>query len=281
MKTLNFSFFRHFTWKSPLTTSSSDQVECHTKGGNERLAGACLDLLQRCGRAGKDKGEGDPPIDFTSTEGLSKVMDMLLRESYHTPADQFDIVYDALCSPLARDDIQVRQMLMIVLESITPIHIYHLFESEDLIRPVVDQLDEAAGAARRLSLQKYIHFLLGKGEVPDGLTTEEVLRAYTEDFKEAFPITALSSAFVKLETHAMRIATQAKLIKLLMELCAAFDKERSGKVKLAEVQHTAEEVLGKEKASQLLAGAPTDMDGNLSYAHLTALLTRPPPPLSG
>ncbi|CCW62550.1 unnamed protein product [Phytomonas sp. EM1] len=295
-----YTVFRHFTWKIPFISSSSSntttssapcsscrpsnetttsqrfsakETDLKSKFMDERLAGACLDLLKLCGNSGS-VWRARKPLDRASKERLWKVTDMLLHESQLTPADQFDIVYDALCCPAARKEMQMRRILMVVLESVLPMDVFRLFEAEDLILPEVPDVHDAKNVALRSMLRRFIHSFLGELDAPDGLTKEEVLRAYTEDFKHAFPTAALSPAFVELEKKAMRIAMRAKLIKLLMDLYAAFDTQRTGKVKLIELRHTVEQVMGKEKARQLLEDIPTDSEGNLAYAQFTWLLAR-------
>ncbi|EPY16880.1 hypothetical protein STCU_10930 [Strigomonas culicis] len=75
----------------------------------------------------------------------------------------------------------------------------------------------------------------------------------------------------------MRLVLQSKLFRLLAELCAAFDTERTGTVRLEELQQTAAQVLGEEKGRQLLAGVQADQDGRIRYTQLIFVLTRPPP----
>ncbi|RNF07574.1 hypothetical protein TraAM80_03257 [Trypanosoma rangeli] len=229
---------------------------------NERLLDACLDLLALCRGEGTDRG---------STDAVTAVVEATLHDVRKTPSEQFDLVYAALCLPIATTNRQVYRCLMVVLEAFLPEVLFRIFESEDLIVVGPD------GASRRSALLRFVHALLGQANVPDGVENEEVVLVYLDDVSALFPSLRRNPAFLELEANATCIAMKARLFALLSQLCAEFDTAGTGKVDLAELQATSQRVLGEVKARMLLDGAQPDKDGKIRYTQLTSLLTRPPP----
>lgn len=235
---------------------------------NERLLDACLDLLSFCGSSDLLHVDDN---DGSTRDIIAAVVETTLHDLRKNPAEQFDLVYTALCLPLAVTNRQVHHCLMVILEAFLPEALFRVFESENLI------VLGPEGAARRDVLIRFVHALLGCAEVPDGVESEELLFVYMDDVIVAFPSLRNNPAFVELEANATTIAMKARLYTLLSQLCAEFDKEGTGKVSFVELMATARQVLGEDKAHMLLEGAQPDKDGNICYAQLTSLLTRPPP----
>ncbi|RNF20838.1 uncharacterized protein Tco025E_03729 [Trypanosoma conorhini] len=242
---------------------------------NERLLDACLDLLALCGGGGEAGGakllDGGGGVDLASADAVAAVVEATLHDFRKTPSEQFDLVYAALCLPIATNNLQVHRCLMVVLEAFLPEVLFRIFESEDLV--VVGP----GGAARRDALLRLVHALLGQADVPAGVESEEVVLVYLDDVRAVFPSLRRNPAFLELEANATSIAMKARLFALLSQLCVEFDTAGTGKVDLAELQSTAQRVLGEEKARLLLDGAQPDKDGKIRYTQLTSLLTRPPP----
>ncbi|KAG5504009.1 hypothetical protein GH5_04869 [Leishmania sp. Ghana 2012 LV757] len=238
---------------------------------NEQLLGACLDLLEVCsGNAVGSTPSGT--LDALARDRICILVKIILHDRYCSPAEQFDRVYAALCLPAAQERRQVQRCLMVVLRSVVPETLYRVFESVNLL--VLH--DDARSLRQREVLMQFMHAQLGELRVPDGLTEEEVLSVYVEDMKSMFPALATCPAWDVVELDATTIALKAKLFALLSRLCAEFDKDKTGKVKLADLRSTAERALGKDQSSYLLQGAQADKDGKIAYAQLAALLTRPP-----
>ncbi|CBZ27442.1 conserved hypothetical protein [Leishmania mexicana MHOM/GT/2001/U1103] len=239
---------------------------------NEQLLDACLDLLDIC--SGNAAGSApSSALDGLARDRIWELVEVLLHDHHRTPAEQFDLVYTALCMPAAQDHRQVQRSLLVVLRSIVPETLYRVFESVDLFV----LRDDAQSLHQRDVLMKFAHAQLGDLHVPDGLAEEEVLSLYVDDMRAAFPVLVTCPAWQVLEREATTIALKSKLFALLSRLCAEFDEERTGKVKLADLRSTAERVLGTDQASCLLEGAQADKDGKIAYAQLVALLSRPPP----
>ncbi|EKF39465.1 hypothetical protein MOQ_000304 [Trypanosoma cruzi marinkellei] len=245
---------------------------------NERLLDACLDLLALCGGGGgasgakmMDSHDGCTSIDADAIDVIAAVVESTLHDFCKTPSEQFDLVYAALCLPIATSNRQVNRCLMVILEAFLPELLFRMFEGEDLIVVGPD------GASRREALFRFVHALLGRAEVPDGVESEEVVLVYLDDVRAMFPSLRNNPAFLELEANATSIAMKARLFALLSQLCVEFDKAGTGKVDLAELQATANRVLGEKKARMLLDGAQPDKDGKIRYTQLTSLLTRPPP----
>lgn len=239
---------------------------------NEQLLGACLDLLDMC--SGNAAGSGpSSALDELARARIWELVDVLLHDHHRAPAEQFDLVYTALCMPAAQDHRQVQRSLLVVLRSVVPEALYRVFESVDLFV----LRDDEQSLHQRDVLMKFAHAQLGDLHVPDGLAEEEVLSVYVYDMKAAFPALATCHAWQVVERDAATIALKSKLFTLLGRLCAEFDEEKTGKVKLADLRSTAERVLGTDQASRLLEGAQVDKEGKIAYAQLVALLSRPPP----
>lgn len=291
---------RHFSWKNPFASSTrtpsaststlpsspaallgKEQQQRATKAQqeasllNERLVDACLQVLELCGGTA---GGSAPPrlvLDRQSTEILWELADVMLHDFRRTPCEQFDIIYRALCLPIATENLQLTRSLMVMMECVLPCSVYRLFESTNLIGVTENE----QGRHQRDVLRRLVHAMLGSVRAPPGVHDAEAILVYLDDFRLAFPhVVASSPAFTALGETAVTTALQAQLYARLRQLCAEFDKEGTGKVQLAELQATAERVLGKEGAASLLAGAVADAAGMVAYAQLTALLTRPPPP---
>ncbi|CAJ1008934.1 hypothetical protein Q4I28_004247 [Leishmania naiffi] len=238
---------------------------------SERLLGACLDLLGMC--SGNAAGSlSSNALDEVARDRIGVLVDVLLHDHHRTPAEQFDLVYTALCLPAAQHHRQVQRSLLVVLRSVVPEALYRVFESVDLF---LLQNDEQSLRQHDV-LIKFVHALLGELHVPDGLVEEEVLSVYVENMKAMFPVLATCPAWQVVERDAVTIALKAKLFALLSRLCAVLDEDKTGKVKLADLRSTAERVLRKGQASRLLEGAQADKDGKIAYPQLAALLTRPP-----
>ncbi|KAG5477767.1 hypothetical protein LSCM1_05065 [Leishmania martiniquensis] len=237
----------------------------------EQLSDACLDLLKAC--SGNAVGSPVPDtLDELARDRILILVRVLLHEHHRPPAEQFDLVYAALCLPAVQRRRQVQRCLFVVLRSVVPEALYRVFESVDL---VVAQADERSLRQRDV-LRTFTHAQLGELQVPGGLAAEEVLSVYAEDMKAMFPALVSCPAWQVMERDAVTIALKAKLFALLGHLCAEFDEDKTGKVRLADLRSTAERALGKEQASRLLHGAQADKDGMIAYAQLAALLTRPP-----
>ncbi|TPP44916.1 DNA-dependent RNA polymerase family protein [Leishmania donovani] len=217
---------------------------------NEQLLGACLDLLDMC--SGNAAGSApSSALDELARDRIWELVDVLLHDHHRAPAEQFDLVYTALCMPAAQDHRQSVDLFVV--------------------------RDDEQSLHQRDALMKFAHAQLGDLHVPDGLAEEEVLSVYVDDIKTAFPVLATCPAWQVVERDATTIALKSKLFALLGRLCAEFDEEKTGKVKLADLRSTAERVLGTDQASRLLEGAQVDKDGKIAYAQLVALLSRPPP----
>lgn len=239
---------------------------------SEQLLGACLDLLELCGGTADGAAPSDV-LDSMERDRIWTLVDVILHNHRSAPAEQFDLVYMALCLPAAQGHRQVQRNLLVVLHSIIPESLYRVFESVDLW--VVH--DDEQSMHQRDALLKFMHAQLGELHVPEGLTEAEVLSVYADDMKTLFPALTTCPAWHAVERDATTIALKAKLFALLGRLCAEFDEDHSGKVRLTDLRATADRVLGKEQAAQLLEGAPADKDGKIAYPQLAALLTRPPP----
>ncbi|KPA79159.1 putative mitochondrial hypothetical protein [Leptomonas pyrrhocoris] len=239
---------------------------------NELLLGACLDLLEMCGGS----AAGAPPsdkLDETARDSIWTLVDVMLHDHRRTLAEQFDLVYAALCLPAAQECRDVQRCLLVVLHTVLPEALYRVFESVNLY--VVN--DDAQSQEQREALLRFVHAMLGDLRAPPNLEDEEVLAVYFDDVTAMFPALAACPAWGELEKDASVIALRAKLFALLGRLCAEFDKDKSGKVKLDDLRSTARRVLGEEQATQLLEGARPDKNGKIAYPQLAALLTRPPP----
>ncbi|KPI86035.1 hypothetical protein ABL78_4904 [Leptomonas seymouri] len=239
---------------------------------NELLLGACLDLLEMCGGNASGSVPSDK-LDQLSRDSIWALVDVMLHDHRRSPAEQFDLVYTALCLPAAQEVQEVKRCLIVVLHTVLPEALYRVFESVNLY--VVH--DDEQSLERRRVLLRFVHALLGDLRPPQGLEEEEVLAVYLDDVKLMFPVLATCPAWAVVEKDAAAIALKAKLFALLGRLCAEFDENRSGKVKLDDLRSTAQRVLGEEQAAQLLEGAQPDKDGQIAYPQLAALLTRPPP----
>jgi hypothetical protein len=239
---------------------------------NEQLLDACLDLLEMCGGS----AAGLPPsdkLDHLSRDSIWTLVDVMLHDHRRSLAEQFDLVYAALCLPVAQEHRDVQRCLIVVLHTVLPENLFRVFESVNLY--VVQ--DDAQSLQQREALLRLVHALLGDLRVPKGLQDEEVLAVYIDDVKTMFPALTTCPAWTAVEEDAANIALRAKLFALLGRLCAEFDDDKSGKVKLEDLRSTARRVLGEEQATQLLEGAQPDKEGKIAYPQLAALLTRPPP----
>nr|CCC53114.1 conserved hypothetical protein [Trypanosoma vivax Y486] len=288
------AFARRFFW-NPFSTSDADGKRLHMEKSesaveqhegivlkaqrdamlhNERLLDACLELLSLCRPVEDARGKPAPSggsLDMETVNIVTAVVGVTLHDTHKTPAEQFDLIYAALCMPSVANNIELKRCLMVVLEALLPEALFRVFEGTNLSVVGPD------GKRQREVLSLFVHTLLGTVEVPDGVEREELVLTYLDDVRNAFPALRGSQAFTELERNATRIAMRAKLYVLLSQLCAEFDREGTGKVNLCELQETAERVLGKEQAVLLLDGARPDAEGKIRYTQLTALLTRPPP----
>lgn len=239
---------------------------------NELLLDACLDLLEMCGGNAAGSAPSDK-LDNLSRDSIWTLVDVMLHDHRRPPAEQFDLVYAALCLPVAQEQRDVQRCLIVILHTVLPETLYRVFESVNLY--VVH--DDEQSLQQRGALLRLVHALLGDLHAPDGLHDEEVLAVYMDDVRTLFPQLATCPAWAVVEQDASTIALKAKLFALLSRLCAEFDEDKSGKVKLDDLRSTAQRVLGEEQATQLLEGALPDKDGKIAYPQLAALLTRPPP----
>lgn len=249
---------------------------------NERLLDACLDIMELCGGTSTSGGLPRVEVDPESRQVLMTLSEVLLHKFTAPPWEQFDLVYAALCLPVARLDDGLYASLLVVLESIVPLPLYNLFvENSGTLVVVPGDSGDGGGQGteqqRRHVLSQFVHALLGDLHAPEGLEEEEVLSVYTDDFIHAFPEAAASQSFRELQADVTGLAMRAKLFCLLGQLCAEFDQGNTGKVRLVELREAAERVLGKDQAALLLQGAPVDAEGRLHYPQLASLLTRPPP----
>ena len=239
---------------------------------NELLLDACLDLLEMCGGDAAGSAPSDK-LDPLARDTIWTLVDVMLHDHRRSPAEQFDLVYTALCLPAAQEQHDVQRCLIVVLHTVLPETLFRVFESVNLY--VVH--DDEQSLHQREALLRFMHAMLGELRAPPGLEDEEVLAVYVDDVAAVFPALATSPAWAVVAKDASTIALKAKLFALLSRLCAEFDEDRSGKVKLEDLRSTARRVLGEEQATQLLEGAQPDKDGKIAYPQLAALLTRPPP----
>lgn len=257
---------------------SNPTVEKDIRSLNERLLAACLEVLAVCGETNAGGGAAAaaptnaPPLDRHSKDTLYNLVDTFLHDMRRRPSEQFDAAYRALSLPIAAQQPHLRRQLLTVLECVLPHPLYHFFLNTDVLRAARE-----GGEERQEALLLFVHGMLGDVRVPrdSGLSEDEVLQVYIEDFTNAFPEATETEAFKELDLS--RMALEARLFDLLGQLCAELDLERTGKVRLEDLRATAERVLGKEKTAMLLEGAVADEMGKIAYAQLTALLTRPPP----
>ncbi|EAN79539.1 hypothetical protein, conserved [Trypanosoma brucei brucei TREU927] len=241
---------------------------------NERLFDACLELLSLCGASASACPAGGSPraeMDAESTDAIMAVVHDTLQGTCKTPADQFNIVYKALCLPTVANNRQLQRSLLVVLEAVLPEALFRVFESADLFVVGPDN------AKSREALVLFVRALLGVVEVPEGVEREEVVFVYLDDVRTAFPSLRTNAAFVELEKNTTAIALRAKLFDLISQLCAEFDPEGSGRINLRELQQVAERVLGPEQAQLLLEGTCADKNGKIRYMQLASLLLRAPP----
>lgn len=284
--------------KSPLREEALEPVQ-------DRLLDACIKILEMCSGG----ADGRPPlkeIDSASREIYFDLVDAVLHDYTKTPAQQFDLLYSALCLPAAQEYQFVKRLLLVVMEAITPAPIAQLMLSVDLTLPDYDEesvirrsvllrfmralmgglAEEAESDEIRFSGRGDAETLDGEGAdgasngstsggfaLPKGVSEEEALMVFLDDFRRAFPQVQRSPAFAVVEQHALNIALRSKLYTLLGRLCVEMDRERTGKVRLSELQEMANRVLGKEQAMELLKGAVPDAEGKLRYAQLCAILT--------
>ncbi|KAG5503456.1 hypothetical protein JKF63_05595 [Porcisia hertigi] len=239
---------------------------------NEQLLSACLDLLKVC--SGNAVGSATSNmLDRPACDCIWALVDVFLHDHRRVPAEQFSLVYTALCLPAAQEHRQVQRSLLVILRSVIPETLYRVFESVNLF--VLH--DDEPSRCQRDTLMKFMRAQLGDLHVPDGLAEEEVLSVYVEDMKAMFPSLVTCPAWHAVERDAVTIALKAKLFAVLSRLCAELDEGRTGKIKLVDLRLTAERVLGEDQAALLLEGAQADQNGSIAYPHLVALLTRPPP----
>jgi hypothetical protein len=67
---------------------------------------------------------------------------------------------------------------------------------------------------------------------------------------------------------------QSRLAHLLAEACLAFDPERTGRVKLAELKDSLEKIMPVEAVAKLMAGVEAEADGTVYYPQMTQILLR-------
>jgi hypothetical protein len=67
---------------------------------------------------------------------------------------------------------------------------------------------------------------------------------------------------------------QSRLSHLLVEACLAFDPERTGRIKLAELKDSLEKIMPAEAVAKLMAGVEAEADGTVYYPQMTQILLR-------
>lgn len=274
----------------------------------DRLLATCVNILEMCG----GYADGRPPLkelDNVSRNVLFDLVDAVLHDYNKTPAEQFDLVYAALCLPSAQKYAFLRTPLLTIMECVTPAPLFQFLRGVDVFLPDFDE----ESIIRRKSLLRFARVLMGDleflqqvGQIEekeelgkkeedmqgkDGkftknvtssssskISEEEVVRAIVEDFKKCFPSAIRVPAFEVLERNALHIALQSKLFALLGRLCMEMDPERTGKIAWKEIDAMARRVLRKEQAASLLDGSEkvVDSEGKIRYRQLCALLSRPP-----
>ena len=70
------------------------------------------------------------------------------------------------------------------------------------------------------------------------------------------------------------VLLQSRLSYLLTEACLTFDPERTGKIKLAELEESLQKILPKEAVGKMMEAVEADDDGNVPYAEMTRVLLR-------
>lgn len=279
--------------ETPPTSSSTSLLrEEALEPLQDRLLDTCVKILEMCG----GYADGRPPlkeIDNASRDVLFDLVDAVLHDYNKSPAEQFDLLYAALCLPAAQKYAFLRTPLLTIMECVVPQPFYQYLRGVDVFLPDYDE----ESIIRRESLLRFGRVLLGdleflqqvgqvegeegkentkKSGSSSFLSEEVVVELIVEDFKKCFPNAIRVPAFEVLEKNALTIALQSKLYALLGRLCMELDPERSGRIALKDLEDTARRVLGKEKARSLLESSEkvVDAEGKLRYRQLCALLSR-------
>ena len=95
-----------------------------------------------------------------------------------------------------------------------------------------------------------------------------------------FPEIFNDTHFISVLQDMNTICLQARFSYLVNETCLAFDPDRTGRVKLAELKEALEKMMPKHAADRMIAGCEADDDGTVYYPQMAAILMRGDGPVS-
>jgi hypothetical protein len=245
---------------------------------NEELVDASLEIL---------KLSSSTELADEETAVLSEIVDTLFSDVSKKPAEQFDLVFQALRMPGVRAIEGLRGHLYVVMCSILPHKLYVVFrdvgEELELLEDVgcgdedAQQEQSSLGQSKNavFQLRRFVYFLLGDISLFDESVAEIDLDAIIAELEAAVPCLTAAPSYATLKASADSMVLTARLYSLIAELCAEFDTDKSGRISLEEFAECLGRVVGEADAKAMLSSITPDKEGKIKYHHVSSLLTKP------
>jgi hypothetical protein len=243
---------------------------------NEELVDASLEIL---------KLSSSTELADDETAVLSDIVDTLFSDVSKKPAEQFDLVFQALRMPGVRAIEGLRGHLYVVLCSILPHKLYVVFRD---VGEELELLEDGSGKDTQqeqsllgpnknavFQLRRFVYFLLGDVSLFDESVAEIDLDAIIAELEAAVPCLTAAPSYATLKASADSMVLTARLYSLIAELCAEFDTDKSGRISLEEFAECLGRVVGEADAKVMLSSITPDKEGKIKYHHVSSLLTKP------
>ena len=226
---------------------------------NESLVAAALRLVEYANEA--SSSSASEPITPEVEAGIANIMAMLFHEEYIPIVSQFQAIRE-----LAKlDGIRKNPKLLEAVHEITAALV------PDPVMGLIQVVDADVERFDIESIEDINHFicLILEGQEND----DEFVRAL-QTMQNRNPELELSTPFIVLMQKMNDVLLQSRLSYLLTEACLTFDPERTGKIKLAELEESLQKILPKEAVGKMMEAVEADDDGNVPYAEMTRVLLR-------
>lgn len=230
---------------------------------NENLVAAALRLVEYANNsAGTESGTSTAPAIEITPEmeaGIANIMAMLFHEEYIPLVDQFAAVRELAGMEGIRKSPQLLEAVHEITAALVPAPVMGLLKAvdADLDKYDAEALDD---------VNQFVLLIL------DGQENDDEFVRVLQTMQNRNPQLDQSTPFIVLMQKMNDVLLQSRLAHLLTEACLAFDPNRTGKIKVAELEESLKKILPKEAVEKMMLAIEGDDAGQVAYSQMTRLL---------
>jgi len=228
---------------------------------NENLVNAALRLVEFANQSSEENVDGVPVVTPEVEAGIANIMAMLFHEEYIPLVEQFLAVRELTKLEAIRKNPKLLEAVHDITAALVPEPVVGLLKVVDADLEIYD--NDALG-----DVEHFIVLIL-EGQEND----DEFVRAL-QTMQNRNPQLDQSTSFIILLQNMNDVLLQARLAHLLTEACLSFDPEKTGKIKVAELEDSLKKILPKEAVEKMMGRIEGDENGCVPYAQMSRVLLR-------